>query len=113
MNKLRTQTTAWLLAVLLAGCMGMSPAPETNNERMALLLTSYGAVLDTATLYANEGRLSDAQKVKLSQTFDEIEAALVLAQAALDIADQGGFDSNARIITSGLSIIRTLLTEVQ
>ncbi len=113
MIRLRTQATVWVLAVLLAGCMGMSPAPETNNERMALMLTSYGAVLDTAVLYANENRLTDAQKTKLSGTFDKIEAGLVLAQAALDVADQGAFDSNARIITSGLSVIRTLLTEVQ
>ncbi len=110
---LQTQFLFVVIAVLLAGCLGTGPMPETNNERLALIEISYGALLDKATLYANEGRLSVSQISKLDKSFDEIEKAIRLAKDAMVIADQLTFDNSTKIITSSLSIVRTLLVELE
>ena len=103
----------WIFALLLAGCLGMTPAPETNNERLALMEISYGTVLDSATRLANEGRLSDSQKANLDAGFDDIETSIILAKTALELADQVTFDKNAANIVTALTVLRTILTEVE
>jgi len=101
----------YLTMLLLIGCAGM-PSPETNNERLALMEISYGTLLDKATLYADEGRLTPDQGEELSDTFKNIEASMVVATAALDAADQIEFDNNAANVTLALQSVRTLLAGI-
>ncbi len=110
---LQTRVLFVVFAVLLSGCLGMGTMPETNNERLALIEISYGALLDKATLYANEKRLSVSQISKLNKSFNEIEKAIRLAKDAIAIADQLTFDNSTKLITSSLSIVRTLLVELE
>lgn len=110
MKQLQNFAVLTILTIIMAGC-AITPAPETNNERLALLNASYGVLLDKSTLYADEGRLSIAQKEALTEAFDDIEETLALARVALDLKDQLSFDDNAAGITAALVIVRQLLTE--
>jgi len=101
-----------VLTVLLASCQTMS-VPQTNLERLSYLEISYGVLLDKATLYATEGRLSDEQKAKLNTSFDTYEEARTLAKVAIDTADQGSFDTSAAVMTTVLGALRTIVAEVE
>lgn len=102
----------WLLLVVATGCQTMT-VPETNLERLSYLEISYGVILDKATLYANEGRLSDSQKASLNSSFDAYEEARTLAKIAIDATDQGGFDSQTAVMTTTLSALRSIVAEVE
>jgi len=102
----------WLLLVIMTGCQTMT-VPETNLERLSYLEISYGVILDKATLYANEGRLSDSQKASLDKSFDAYEQARNLAKIAIDAADQGGFDNQTAAMTTVLSSLRSVIAEVE
>jgi hypothetical protein len=102
-----------LLTFVLAGCLSLAPAPESNTERLALLQTSYGVLLDKATLYATEDRLNDDQKASLDNSFDAIESSLGLARIALDASNDIDFDNSAANVTLILSTVRSLLVEVE
>ena len=112
MKSLKQVMPIWLLLVLLTGCQTMA-APETNLERLSYLEISYGVLLDKATLYANEDRLSHSQKVALNESFDAYEASRDLAKIAIDASDQGGFDNSAAAMTTILSALRSTISEVE
>ena len=112
MRKLATIYPTFLLAVILSGCAGVV-APETNLERLVYLEAAYGVILDKATIYANEGRLSLDQKETLTAAFDQYEQARALAMIAIDASDQGGFDNQTAAINTILSTVRTLLAGAQ
>jgi hypothetical protein len=102
----------WLLLAFAVGCQTFI-APETNLERLSYLEISYGVILDKATLYANEGRLSDSQKASLDKAFDSYEESRNLARVAIDIADQVSFDNQTAVMTSTLTTLRSLIAEVE
>lgn len=110
MKTLKYCGLVWVLAVILSGCAGMA-TPETNLERLAYLEISYGVILDKATLYRSEGKLSESQIESLDGAFDKYESARNLAKIAIDAADQGGFDNQAVAMTTVLTTIRTLIAE--
>ena len=112
MKHLQRIIPLWLLLALISGCATMA-VPETNLERLAYLEISYGVVLDKATLYAEEGRLTDEQKASLDQSFDTYEASRTLARIAIDAADQGGFDSQTAAMTTILAALRAIVAEVE
>ena len=101
-----------ILTIMLASCATMA-TPETNLERLSYLEISYGVVLDKATLYANEGRLSDSQKESLNTSFNAYEQARDLAKIAIDASDQGGFDNQTAVMTTVLSALRSVVSEVE
>lgn len=101
-----------VLTVVLSSCATMA-VPETNIERLAYLEISYGVVLDKATLYANEGRLTADQIAKLDKSFDAYEDARNIARIAIDTADQGSFDTQTAVITTILSALRSIIAEVE
>lgn len=111
-KQLQQHFLLWVLALTLSACAGMA-TPETNLERLSYLEISYGVVLDKATLYANEGRLSDDQKTKLNDAFNAYEQARDLAKIAIDAADQGGFDNQTAVMTTVLSALRSIVAEVE
>ena len=102
----------FVLALMVGGCATMA-VPETNVERLAYLEISYGVVLDTATRYAEEGRLDDDQKQSLDESFDAYEAARDLARIALSASDQGGFDSQTVAMTTILAALRAVVAEAE
>jgi hypothetical protein len=112
MKALHNYTVIWVLAVIIAGCATMA-APQTNLERLSYLEISYGVILDKATLYANEGRLTDDQKTRLNTSFNAYEDARDLAKIAIDAADQGGFDNQTAAMTTILSALRSIVAEVE
>ena len=110
MKALQNYTLVWILSLALVAC-ATAPAPESNLERLSYLEISYGVILDKATLYANEGKLSDAQKAKLTESFDAYEVARNLAQIAVESNDTGGFNNQAASINTILSGLRSVLAE--
>jgi hypothetical protein len=101
-----------VMALVLSSCATMT-SPETNLERLSYLEISYGVILDKATLYANEGRLTDDQKTRLNTAFNAYEDARDLAKIAIDAADQGGFDNQTAAMTTILSALRSIVAEVE
>lgn len=101
-----------LLVLTLTGCASMA-TPETNLERLSYLEISYGVVLDKATLYANEGRLTEDQIAAIDKSFDAYEDARNLAKLAIDASDQGGFDNQTAAMTTILAALRTIVAEVE
>ena len=112
MKSLRNYTLIWILAILLSGCATMA-TPETNLERLTYLEAGYGEVLDLATRYANEGRLSPTQIEAIDASFDAYEQARSLATIAISAGDQGGFDTQAETIVTVLSALRTIIAEAE
>lgn len=100
------------LTIALSSCATM-PAPETNLERLSYLEISYGVILSTATLYANENKLTAEMIEKLDKAFDAYEEAARLAHLAIDTANQIDFNNQAAAITSILATLRTVLAEVE
>ena len=112
MKQLQKIAPLWLLLVLISGCASL-PAPETNIERLAYVELSYGVILDKATLYRDEGRLSASQIESLTTAFDDYETARNLARLAITAQNQGGFDNNIIAINTILTALRTILAEVE
>ena len=112
MKQLQRAFPIWLLLVLMVGCQTMA-VPETNRERLSYLEISYGVILEKATLYANEGRLSASQKASLDSAFDQYEAARNVAKIAIADLDQGGFDNQTAVMTTILSALRLTVAEVE
>ncbi len=112
MKTLQNYAVFYLTIILLIGCLGM-PTPETNIERLSVLEISYGVILDKATLYANENRLSESQIQSLDTAFDNYEEARNLAQLAIEASDEGGFDNQATAINTILLALRSILAEVE
>ena len=112
MQQLQNYALIWILAVLMAGCASMT-TPETNLERLSYMEISYGVILDKATLYRNEGRLSDSQISMLDKAFDDYESARTLAKTAIDVGEQGNFDNSAATMVTILSALRSVLSEVE
>jgi hypothetical protein len=100
----------WILALLIAGCASMA-TPETNLERLAYMEITYGVVLDKATVYRAEGKLSESQIAQIDKAFDAYEQARDLARIAITAKDQGGFDSQSTTMITILSALRSLVSE--
>jgi phospholipase C len=101
-----------ILLLSLSSCALMT-TPESNLERLSYLEISYGVILDKATLYANEGRLDDAQKAAFSAAFDTYEESRNLARLAIYAADDDAFDTQAAAMTTVLTVLRSTISEIE
>ena len=82
-------TTIFLIFTLQA-CAG---TPETPRETVAVAEMGYQEALDTATRWAEEGRLDASDKTNLANAFDTYEKSRNTARAAIrahDIIRGGG-----------------------
>lgn len=112
------QIQSWFLifafASFLSSCTSMgAPLPDTANKTISLIELSYGKVLDTMSLYIEEGRLSKTEIKSLDKTFTDVEDGITAATAAVRIGDQLEFDNQVAAINSSLSIARLLLDGVR
>jgi hypothetical protein len=112
MKTLQNYGLVWIIAILISGCQTMQ-LPETNAERLAVTEITYANILDTATLYVDEGRLNDAQIDTLTKSFDQYEAARTLALTAIDIVDNGAFETQHQTMLTVIGALRTIIVEVE
>lgn len=113
MQNLKSYWTLGLLLILLQGCVGLGgPTPETVNERLAAAEISYQEVIKTATLYRQQGQLSQSQIESIDDAFDQYEKARDAARAALQLADIATADEKAGQVAKVLQSIRNILAEV-
>jgi len=100
------------LALLLTGCASML-SPESNTERLAYMEISYGVILDKATMYRKEGRLSQEQIDSMNKAFDIYENARDTARIAISIGTQQEFDTSTQAMVAALTTVRAFLTEIE
>jgi len=100
----------FILSVVACSVM---PAVDTMNKRFALVEISYQEMITKATLYKKEKRLSARQIVEINKLFKKTDRTLALAYAALRANDRGGFDNKMQLISTALSGLRLILTEVE
>ena len=104
-------TGLWLGVLMMLGACASMPAPETMNQRMALIQISYITLLDKAVLYRREGRISPSQEARLTEAFDDIERAIAIATEAIRLGKTGDFNNQSTLILSSLTLIRNVLAE--
>lgn len=80
MRKYASFYLAGLTLLLLQACM---TTPQTPRETIAVSEIGYQEALDTATRWANEGRLSDDDKARLKVAFDNYERTRDAARVAI------------------------------
>ncbi|MDH3376155.1 MAG: hypothetical protein OEQ39_04195 [Gammaproteobacteria bacterium] len=89
-NFYRQFFVAMCMVFALQACV---TTPETPREAVAVAEIGYQEALDTATRWANEGRLDDGEKRQLTEAFDAYEGARNTARTAItahDVIKNGG-----------------------
>lgn len=103
---------AVFLALALIGCQSM-PAVDTPGKRFAVFEISYQETLRTATLYAEEGRLSEDQIETLDQIFDQTTGLREAALRAWLADDMPEFDNRMQALSVVLQTTRAILVEAE
>jgi len=112
MKTLQQVVPLLFLYILITGCASMQ-MPSTNIERLAAIDISYKQILNTATVYVNEGRLTDDQIDGLEKTFNQYEASRSIALLALDLSEDGAFDTEVQTMLTIINALRTIVAEVE
>ena len=87
--------------------------PTTNIERFTAIEIAYKNILDTATQYVIEGRLDNNQIDQLRTAFDKYEAARDIALVALELSEEGAFETQAQTMLTIITSLRTFVAEVE
>ncbi len=113
MRQLQNSALVWIMAVMLAGCISMGPQADSLEGKLLITDNGYEAVVDTATLYVQEGRMSPSQIEQAKTIFDNYEAARTIAVAAVEAGNAGEFNTQNGKMLSITSALRLLLTEIE
>jgi len=100
-----------LLLVGLSACARPLPDLQTSAERIAAIEISYQEVLDMASRWSEEGRLSNDTEQKFTDAFDRFEASLFLAKEILRTGNELHAAAAAKDLNKTLLSLRTLLAE--
>lgn len=110
MKKISTAWQFWIvMAVFLASCASLPI--DTPAKQLAVAEITYQEVLQKATLYKREKRLTAEQAAELTKHFDTIDAALIIARAAIQRGDSP--DGSLKMINNALSVVRQILVEAE
>lgn len=96
-------------AFLMASC---ASAPiDTMNKRIAAVEITYGNMLDLATLYQSEGRLTLNEQQKLAKAFDDYSAARSIMFQALNAGDIELAENKLLAMSQILEFVRPILAK--
>jgi outer membrane biogenesis lipoprotein LolB len=101
-----------LVALVLGACASTPPA-DTLHKQAAVFEVSYRNVLEKATLWREEGRLSETAVQRLGETFDRIDQARRVMYAALDAGNLSEAESQLDVARESLAIARDILIELE
>jgi hypothetical protein len=101
-----------LIAVaVMSACARPIPELKTSAERIAATEILYQELLSTASDWAEQGRLSDQLKEKLTMAFDRLELSLAIAKGVLRSDDPEGAGIAASNLNTALLAIQAILLE--
>jgi TolA-binding protein len=103
---------ALALATVLAACTSMPPA-DTVNKKMAVFEVSYQNVLEQATRWRVEDRLSEETIQRLDKLFDQIDDARSAAYAALEAGRVDEAENKLQLAQRTLAAARDVLAELE
>ena len=98
-----------VMAVFLVSCASLPV--DTPAKQLAIAEITYQEVLQKATLYKREGRLTASQAAELTEYFDTIDAALIVARGAVRGGESA--DGSLKMINNTLAVIRQILVEAE
>lgn len=104
-----------LYIILLIGLCACATVPDlkTNEERLAAIEIGYQQVLQTATRWKAEGRLSTETINQFTAAFDGYEAARNAALVAIDLADAAEAQTAVNRTSQALTALRDLIARNQ
>lgn len=102
---------AGIVALALAACMAVPPAPQTRREAVLTAEYEYDAVLRSASDLRREGLVDDVLYGQLSAIFQRGSTALNLAHLAVASKDDAALNEQLAAVRDLILEARQLLQE--
>jgi len=113
MVDLRWFFAAIVMMMSVAACTGMMPAPQTQQQRLALVDVEVTALINTVADMREQGVFSDSTFGDLAQSLGEASKTLDAAWFAYGMGDYTTTQDKLRILNSMLIKIHAQMQEAQ